>query len=242
MTEETKADLGAFALVRDHVRSEQAAGDEQAKALVERPLGEDVVEKIVAKASGEGSASASAKASANANAKGGVVVSLWRRVAIVAAPIAVAAAIFVYVGGRAENGGAPLLPEFAVTASGEKEMRGAAEEASGMLRLRGAEGSFEILARPATAVGGVRVVAYVFAIGEGEPNAVDANVEVAPEGSVRIRGRARALMGAREVRVVLAAATDGGASITRYEEALAAARSGKSDERVRVLIVKLVRE
>lgn len=170
--------------------------------------------------------------------------SVGRRVAFVAAAIAVAAAIFVYVGGRAENGSAPLLPEFAVTASGEKEMRGAAEEASSTLRLRGAgaDGSFEILARPATAVGGIRVVAYVFAIGEGEPNAVDANVEVAPEGSVRIRGRARALMGAREVRIILAAATDGGASITRYEDALAAARSGKSDERLRVVVVKLVRE
>jgi hypothetical protein len=171
---------------------------------------------------------------AKADAKGGRVIAFVRRAAVVAAPLAVAAAVIVYVG----RGGTSRssLPEYAVVASGEKEMRGA-DEAQARLELRGGEGAtFEILARPSTDAG-AHVVAYVFAIGEGEPNPVEAKVEVAFGGSVRIRGRARALEGAREVRVVLGSTSD----FARFEDALAHARDGKSDEHVRVLVVPIVR-
>ena len=131
------------------------------------------------------------------------------------------------------------MPEYSFVASGEKEMRGDAPPgAAGALRLRDdPDATFEILARPATPATG-KVVAYVFAIGEGDPSAVEASVELAPEGSVRIRGRAASLRGAREVRVVLGTAND---SIKRYEDALSRAREGRSDASIRVLVVPIAR-
>ena len=54
---------------------------------------------------------------------------------------------------------------------------------------------------------------------------------------MRLRGRGRALEGAREVRVVIGAAAD----FKRYEDALATAREGSSSAQVRVLVVPVVR-
>lgn len=176
-------------------------------------------------------AKANADADAKANADAGRVAAFVRRAVVVAVAVTVGAAVIVYLG----RGGTSRtsLPEYAVVASGEKEMRGAGET----LELRDGEGAtFEILARPGTDAG-AHVVAYVFAIGEGEPNPVEAKVEVALGGAVRIRGRARALDGAREVRVVLGSTSD----FARFEDALARARDRTSDAHVRVLVVPIVR-
>lgn len=254
-------DAAQAAAVRS-LRERAEQGDDVARAMVDAcaPLGSDVLDRIADKvgaparaagpadAVGPGAAIATATARKEppAPARSGRVLAFARRAAIVAAPLAVAAAVFLLAGSRStESGGFPL-PEFAITASGEKEMRGADAPAASVLHVRGApDATFEILARPATSIGGARVIAYAFAIGEGEPNPIDAKVEIAPEGSVRIRGRVRALMGAREVRVVLAGVGDSGApsdSIKRYEDALVHARDGKSDAQVRVLVVKIVRD
>ena len=48
----------------------------------------------------------------------------------------------------------------------------------------------------------------------------------------------RALAGAREVRVVVGPATE----LKRFEDALAKAREGTSDDRVRVVVVPIVRQ
>jgi hypothetical protein len=125
-----------------------------------------------------------------------------------------------------------------VSASSDQTMRGPAEPASNRLRLHSGDAPFEIVVRPATTSGG-KVVAYVFAIGEGEPNPVEANVEIAPEGSIRIKGRTRALDGAREVRIVIGVAQE---SIKRFDDALVRARDGKSDASVRVVTLPIVRE
>lgn len=162
--------------------------------------------------------------------------SFVRRAAIYAGPAALAAAVLLYVGLREPALTGPLLPEYSVAAGGQKEMGGAAE-ARPTLSLGGApDAEFEVAARPATTAG--KVVAYAFAIGEGEPNPVDAKIEVAPDGAVRIHGRGRALEGARELRVVVGIAND---SIKRYEDALARARTGTSDAKVRVLVLPIVR-
>lgn len=230
----------------------RAGGDEEAAALLaaSRPLGDDVIARIAknaapapasaparapAPASAPASASAPARAPAPASAPA-KVVPLTRRVARFAAPLALAAAVVLYLGLREPSPSGALLPAYSVVAGGPKEMRGA-DDASSTLVLRGGpDAEFELLARPATTTS--KVVAYVFAIGEGEPNPVDAKIEIAPEGAVRVRGRARALEGAREVRIVLGTATD---SITRYEDALTRARSGASDAKVRVLVVPISR-
>jgi hypothetical protein len=246
--------------LRDHVRAEQAddaaleavargeagtelvaelerraAGDAQVAAMVQasRPLGAEAEARIAATLV----ASANAKASANANAKAnGRVLAFVRRNAMYVAPFAVAAAALVYVGRSGSGAGGPALPDYTVVAISEREMRGAAEPQAALELRGGADAGFEIVARPATTAA-TRVVAYVFAVGEGEPSPVDATIEIAPGGAVKIKGRARALAGAREVRVVLGAPTD----FTRYEDALSRARDGKSDAHVRVLSVPIVR-
>lgn len=152
-----------------------------------------------------------------------------------AAPVAVAAAVLVYfalVAGRSAQDGRAPLPEYGVAASGDPSTHGPG------LTLRHGADAFEIVARPASAVSdaGAKVVAYGFAIGEGEPNPIDAKVEA--DGAIRIRGRARALEGAREVRIVVGATGD----FARYDDALAKARDGKSDAHVRVIVVPITRE
>ena len=253
----------ALSLVRDHVRAERAddaalealaggdessplavklveraANDREAAALVDasRPLGADAEERIAARLSPKPSVTASAPAAAPAP-KPGRVLAFVRRNAVYVAPLAVAAAVLVYVG-RGDPTHASL-PDYSVAATSEKEMRGTDVAAAPptQLELRGGtDAVFELVVRPATAVP-IKIVAYVFAIGEGEPSAVDAKIEIAPEGAVRINGRARALAGAREVRVVVGPASD----FKRYEDALARARDGKSDGQVRVLVVPIVR-
>lgn len=159
-------------------------------------------------------------------AKPGRLLGFLRRRAVYVVPLVVAAAVVVYV--RREDAAHPRLPDYAVVVTGEN---GATLELRG-----GADASFEIVARPAAAPP-AHVVAYAFAMGEGEPNPVDAKIEVAPDGSVRIEGRARALAGAREVRVVLGPAGD----FKRYEDAMSRARDGASDAHVKVLVVPIVR-
>ena len=159
-----------------------------------------------------------------------------RRGFVIAGSLALAASVALYFGVREPALSGVLLPDYSVVASSQKEMRGA-DEARPSLELRGGpDAEFEIFARPAATTG--KVVAFAFAMGEEEPNPIDAKVEIAPEGAVRIRGRARALGGAREVRIVLGTASD---SIKRYEDALSRARSGKSDAKVRVLVVPVTR-
>jgi hypothetical protein len=143
--------------------------------------------------------------------------------------LAVVAAVLAGVGHMSRDGASPAaLPGYAIASVGS---------APGSLELvSGPSSTFELVLRPTARVP-TKVVTYVFAIGEGEPNAVDAKVEVTPEGEVRITGRTRALAGAREVRVVLGAATD----FKRFEDALSRAREGTNDDRVRVVVVPIVR-
>lgn len=255
--------------IRDHVRAERAddaalealargetgtarieelerraAADPETAAVVaaSRPFGPAIEEKIAAHvglAPAPAKAPAPAPAAAPANERR--VLPFLRRAAIYAGPVALAAAVLLYVGlGGIGGERHAALPDYAVSASSEKEMRGPGEagEATASLQLRGGpDAQFEIVARPSTTAA-AKVVAYVFAMGEGEPNPVDAQLDVAPEGSVRIRGKARALEGAKEIRVVLGTAND---SIKRFEDALSRARDGKSDADVRVLVIPIVR-
>ncbi len=251
-------DNDALALIREHVRAERkddaaleaiargeaegdpgaelvkrAVGDAQLAAMVAacQPLGDEAVTRVAAAAVEERSARSSAATLERTN-----VVPFVRRAAIYAGPVALAAAVLLFVGLREPAPSGILLPDYSVVAGNQKEMRGA-DEARAALTLRGGpDAEFEILARPATATG--KVVAFAFAFGDAEPNPVDAKVELAPEGAVRVRGRARALDGAREVRIVIGTASD---SITRYDDALSRARSGTSDAKVRVLVVPIVR-
>ena len=151
---------------------------------------------------------------------------LRRRGALAAVVAAVLLAGVVYL--SRDAGSHTSLPGYALASVGS---------AQGSLELGARAPTFELVVRPSAPVP-TKIVAYVFAIGEGEPNAVDAKIDVTPAGEVRITGRARALAGAREVRVVVGPATE----FKRFEDALSKAREGTSDDRVRVVVVPIVRQ
>ncbi|MBX3186832.1 MAG: hypothetical protein KF819_07450 [Labilithrix sp.] len=220
------ADPAAAALSR------RAKDDAEIAALIDasRPSA-GLEDAIVARVGG----AKSAKNEEKGEKKAGRVVAFRRRAALLAGPLALAAALVLYVTvGSGPSG--PELPAYAVSAAGQAAMRGPGD-ASERLKLTSNEGRFEIVARPATAAG-VKVVAWVFAIGETPtPDAVDAKVETAAEGSVRITGSARALRGARELRIVIAEA----GVLAKFDEALARATENRSDARVRVLSVPIDR-
>lgn len=213
----------------------RAAEDAEVAALLaaSRPLGAAVEERIAARIAPASRPVTRATPKTN-------VVPFARRLAMVAGPLALAAAVLLYVvAGRDGQSGLALLPDYAVSASGDQTMRGPAPAVStNALRLHAGDAPFEIVARPATTAG-TKVVAYVFAIGEGEPSPVDAKIKISPEGSIRIQGRARALQGARELRVVIGVAEG---SIKRFDDALGRASNGKSDASVRVFTVPIVRD
>ncbi len=94
---------------------------------------------------------------------------------------------------------------------------------------------FEILARPASPP--PKVVAYAFAIGERDPDPIEATTELLPDGTIRIRGVARALQGAREARLVIGTP----AAFRRFDDALARAKSNESDASIRVLSFSIAR-
>ena len=167
--------------------------------------------------------------------------SPWRRRLVVAAgPLALAAAMIVYV--TSQSGPSVSdLPAYTVTAVGAQAMRGPAEEST-RLRLpkaAGRDARFELLLRPATAPP-EKVVAYAFTF-EGsaaEPAPLDAKVEIAPEGAVKLTGSSRALEDAAEIRIVVGAPL----AIGKFDDAATRARSAKSDAHVQVLTVPIDRE
>lgn len=209
----------------------RAKDDPEIAAMLEacRPLG-DAAEARIAERLGEPKVVPITAAKKKAGAAA--------RVAILAGPIALAAAVLLHVtvGQRA---GGPDLPGYGVSATSEQAMRGPAAAASSLRIGGGADARFTILARPERAAA-ERVVAYAFAVPDApgaDPSPLDAKIEVAPEGSVRITGAAHALRGAREVRLVVGAP----ASVGRFDDALSRAREGRSDARVRVLVVAIER-
>lgn len=168
--------------------------------------------------------------------------SSWRRRLVLAAgPLALAAAMIVYV--TAQRGPtAPELPLYTVTATGLEETRGPAEGASRLRLPRTAARTarFELLLRPAAAPH-EKVVAYAFTFGAGgssEPAPLEAKVEIAPEGVVKLSGPTRVLDGASEIRVVVGAP----AAIGKFDDAATRASEGTSDPHVHVLKVPIDRE
>src|SRR5688572_19463839 len=105
------------ARVGAHVREErETATDPDA----EKPLGDDAVDRIVARV-------APFEAAAKPPAK---VIAFPRWARTYAAPIAVAAAVVLFVATREHAGDGPELPGYAVTASGEQALRGDAPKTS----------------------------------------------------------------------------------------------------------------
>lgn len=190
--------------------------------LLAEPLGEDVEARIAARHS-----------KGKEKEEPGKVVPLLRRASVIVAPLALVAGVFLVFSVREPS--APSLPGYSVTASGEQEMRGDTPAAS-LAIGKSPSSRFEIVARPDVATV-EKVVAYAFTMQDGEPSPLDAKVDFAEAGSVRFTGTARALEGSNEVRIVLGTTS----SISKFDDALSRARTGTSDERVRVLRIPVTR-
>lgn len=203
-----------------HVREERAGDAELEAQAAEAPLGDAFVARVTARVAPERP----------------VVVAWPRRIAKVAAPLALAAAVVLFVATRG-GGAGPELPGYGITASGEQAMRGSAEPSARLRVGHGAASRFEIVARPETAVGDANVVAWVFAIEGGEAQPVDARVDVSKEGAVRVSGDARVLGSANEVRIVVGTPE----SVATFDAALELAKAGRGDARARVLAVAVDR-
>lgn len=216
------------------------------------PLGEDAIERIAARAAGGSRPNQARQPVMNdvtvAGPGGGssVVVpggSWTRRMLMGAGPLALAAAMVLYVGGETHlSPRGPDLPMYTVSASGEQAIRGPAVR-DGTVRLAltsTSESRFEIVLRPVTAPS-TKVVAFPFAmLGDGEKTVaspLEGNIEVAAEGAVRITGFSRMLHGAHEVRVVIAAPP----SMSRFDDAAAHAKDGRSAGQVQVLVIPIDR-
>ena len=221
MTEENDI----VARVGAHVREERDAEPDPEAA---KPLGDDAVDRIVAKVS-------PAKAEKKEPAK---VIAFPRWARTYAAPIAVAAAVVLFVATRNHGGDGPVLPGYAVTASGEQALRGDAPKSTTLHVGKSAASRFEIVLRPDTSVGEAKIVAYAFLMEGDEAAPLDAKVEVAKEGSVKITGDARALGASKELRIVVGTPESAGG----YVAAVDRAKSGRGDDRLKVLAVTIERE
>jgi hypothetical protein len=165
------------------------------------------------------------------------MIPFRRRMIPYGAPLALAAAVLLFVMTRTGESG-PQLPGYAVTATGEQAMRGDTAKSTRLHLAKGQAGRFELVARPETAVGDAKVVAYAFAMIDGEPTALDAKVDVSKDGAVRITGESRLIGTANELRVVVGTPE----AIGKYEGALDRAKSGSGDSRVRVLSIAIDRD
>ncbi|MDF2692771.1 MAG: hypothetical protein K0S65_1154 [Labilithrix sp.] len=160
----------------------------------------------------------------------------WRRRLVwIAGPLALAAAMLVYMAGQ-RGPSLPELPAYSIAAS-----MGESTPPSSRLHLPSGssrEARFELSLRPATPPVD-KVVAYAFTLDApgAEPAPLDAKVEIAPDGSVRLTGRPRVLEGAREIRVVVGEP----AAIGKFVDAAARAAANKTDAQVQVLVVPIDR-
>ncbi len=165
--------------------------------------------------------------------------SAWRRRLVLAAgPLALAAAMVIYVGGQS-GPTAPELPAYTLTAGPPGSSDPTTSPRLRVPKTGGRHVPFELSLRPATAPQ-EKIVAYAFTIDPStpEPAPLEAKVEIGPDGSVKLAGSARALEGATEIRIIIGAPT----SIGKFVDAATRARSAKSDAHVLVMTVPIDRE
>lgn len=214
------------AKVAAHVREEREAEPDPEAA---KPLGDDAVDRIVARVS------PNAKTAKNEPAK---VIAFPRWARTYAAPIAVAAAVVLFIATRDHGANGPLLPAYSVSATAEQLVRGDAPKTTTLHVGKAAASRFEIVLRPETSVGDAKIIAYAFVMEGAEPVALDAKTDVSKDGAVRITGEARALWMGKELRVVVGTPDSVGGFVAAADRA----RAGKSSDHLKVLAVPIERD
>jgi len=233
-----------LARLRAHVREERkddsdfervARGDADPRGdgslEAARPLDVAAASRIAAKVA--------ALNGTTSSARGARVVPLRRKLVAWGGPVALAAAVVLFVAARreGEDATAPELPTYGLTARGEQEMRGDPERGAKLRLGRAAASAYEIVMRPSAAVPDARIVAWAFAMEDRGPTQLDARIEISSDGAVRIRGDAKELRGAREIRVLIGTPE----SIGTYDEALSRITNLRNDVHARLLVVAIER-
>src|SRR5688572_30791885 len=156
-----------------------------------RPFVEVAVARIAAKVKPKKAANSDATASSKETpaAKEGRATKTekparWGRLAAIAAPLALAAGIVLYVTAGGPRG--PELPGYEISATSEQAMRGPAGPDTRIRVGASRDARFEIVARPATAAP-TKLVAYAFVMLDGnKAEPLEAKIEVSPEGAVKV--------------------------------------------------------
>lgn len=153
-----------------------------------------------------------------------------RRLAAIMAPLAAAAVIVLALrGGLAPSEPQGDLPSYALSVGGGTAVARGAAMPTERLTLGGSlDQTFDVVARPATATSRAPVArAFAWKAGApARPLGSEVSIEVAPSGSVRVRGTANALDGATELRVVIAASAITDADLSMISEDAPAGRAG----------------
>lgn len=220
----------------------RAASDESIRLRLDasRPLDDAALDRIAARIAKPAEHTRSPEV--GGGRRDTTVVSLWKRRAVMlAGPLALAAAMVLYItAGPGLGPSGPTIPSYAISATSEKEMRGDAPVAT-RLRLgshaNDRDARFTIVLTPETAVP-AKVVAYAFVMSVPEPTPLEAKIETSAEGAIKISGASRTLDGAKELRVVVGPPS----SIGRFDDAITRAQKGTSDEHVRVMSIPIERE
>ncbi len=128
-------------------------------------------------------------------------VGWQRRIAPAAAIVALAAGVVLFL----KREGEPELSLYTLNVSGTSTARGpeSAEQRGPCVLSSSQPGSFELLARAETAIGGP-ISARAFLVKGVETVPWEGSVEVSPSGSVRILDATTNLVGARELVLVVA--------------------------------------
>jgi hypothetical protein len=124
----------------------------------------------------------------------------WRRLAVAAAPLAMAAAVLLYLGAARTS---PLPGYDAEWSAGALEQRSFDSVTPDVLALSPA-GRFELVLRPRSAAGAVEVRAFLVQNGAAAPWAPP--IDVSADGAVHVTGRVGSLFAGRAGNLLVAVA------------------------------------
>jgi hypothetical protein len=124
----------------------------------------------------------------------------WLRFAGAAGGIAAAAAIALFLRSRGTE--ADALPPYVVYASGASVVRGPSVPREGCRLKASEQGAFEVVAQASEPVRGP-VGAQAFVSRGGLPERMLVSIDASAQGSIRVTGPSRLLLGASEFRMVI---------------------------------------
>jgi hypothetical protein len=156
--------------------------------------------------------------------------SWFRRAAVIAAPLALAAGVALWI---AMPGAAPLA-RYDVTASGGEQAMRAPAPGGTVVHVGPHDSRIELVVRPATTEHDVE--AHPFAVRGASVEPWTSTSETSAEGAIRITGTSAALAGASELRVLVGHPRALGNATDQLEKARRGAAAGEGWQVVTVAL------